>query len=162
MQDNLFDQLPTDVIYYEIFPFLDYDSRVTANLLLPKKDRLGVPLRKLAVKEFSMLLGGTILKRMITKQPLTRNPIARNRLTLKIWRTLPNFPELFQHNTKFREMTILKIAEFTNPSLIDSTVSRHTINTLQVLCKNLLLMLDTSCPYLHEIRIPSENWSAVC
>ena len=43
---HLFDNLPTDIIYYEIFPFLDYDSRVTANLMLPRKDRIGHPLKK--------------------------------------------------------------------------------------------------------------------
>lgn len=161
MQDNLFDQLPTDMIYYEIFPYLDYYSRVTANLLLPKKDRLGVPLKKLVVKQFAMKLGSSRLKSMMNKQSLTTSPISRNRLMLKIWRTFPNFPELFQHNAKFREITMVKIAEFTDPSLLHSNVSRYTFMTLQVLCKNLLVLLETSFPYLHEISLPSENWSAV-
>ena len=43
---HLFDELPTDMIYYEIFPYLDYNSRVIANLLLPRQDRLRRPLEK--------------------------------------------------------------------------------------------------------------------
>ena len=35
----LFDNLPLEVILYEIFPNLDYDSRVTANAMLPPQDR---------------------------------------------------------------------------------------------------------------------------
>ena len=55
---HLFDQLPTDMIYYEIFPYLDYDSRVTANLLLPQEDRLRTPLRKDAALEFQVEIDG--------------------------------------------------------------------------------------------------------
>ena len=65
---HLFDQLPTDMIYYEIFPYLDYNSRVTANMLLPLQDRLRTPLRKDAVLEFTMRLGSTLITSLIKNQ----------------------------------------------------------------------------------------------
>jgi hypothetical protein len=67
MVQNLFDQLPTDIIYYEIFPFLDYNSRVCANLLLPLKDRLRIPLRKDAVNEMTIHLAITRVTPLLKK-----------------------------------------------------------------------------------------------
>jgi hypothetical protein len=161
---HLFDQLPTDMIYYEIFPYLDYNSRVTANLLLPRKDRLRSPLRKDAVLEFTMRFGSTIITSLIKKQQKTTNGIARNRLSLKIWRTVPLFPELFQYNHRFRQVIAAKAAEFCDPSTYESTqVSAHTRKALTILCEAVLLSFETSYPYKRDVAasFPRENWSAV-
>ena len=161
---HLFDQLPTDMIYYEIFPYLDYNSRVTANLLLPKQDRLRTRLRKDAVLEFTMRFGSTIITSLIKKQQKTTNGIARNRLSLKIWRTVPLFPELFQYNQRFRGVIAAKAAEFCDPSTYESTqVSAHTRKALMILCEAVLLSFETSYPYKRDVAasFPRENWSAV-
>ena len=161
---HLFDQLPTDMIYYEIFPYLDYNSRVTANLLLPRKDRLRTPLRKDAVLEFTMRFGSTIIASLLKKQANAGNPIGRNRLTLKIWRTVPLFPEIFQYNQRFRGVIAAKAAEFCDPSTYESTqVSTYTRKTLKELCEAFLLSLETSYPYKRDLAasFPRENWSAV-
>ena len=163
---HLFDQLPTDMIYYEIFPYLDYNSRVTANLLLPRQDRLRTPLRKDAVLEFAMRLGSTVITSLIKKQGNARNPIARNRLSLKIWRSVPLFPEIFQYNSRFRQVIAAKAVEFSDPSLEGvEHVSAYTRKELKRLCEGILLSLETSYPYKREVTIScqsrKENWSAV-
>ena len=161
---HLFDQLPTDMIYYEIFPYLDYNSRVTANLLLPRQDRLRTPLRKDAVLEFAMRFGSTSLVTLIRKQGTTTNPITRNRMSLKIWRTVPLFPELFQYNSRFREVMAAKAAEFSDPSLEEIVhITSYTRKELKRLCEAFLLSLETSYPYKREVATSSskDDWSAV-
>jgi hypothetical protein len=164
MSKKLFDELPTDMIYYEIFPYLDYNSRVIANLLLPRKDRLRTPLRKDAVLEFALRFGSTILTSFVKKQGITRNPIARNRLTLKIWRTVPLFPELFQYNSRLREVMSAKAAEFCDLPIDElAHVTPYTRKELKRLCEAFLLSLETSYPYKRKLSLSSssENWSAV-
>ena len=163
---HLFDQLPTDMIYYEIFPYLDYNSRVTANLLLPLQDRLHTPLRKDAVLEFTMRLGSTLITSLIKNQQKAKNPISRNRFSLKIWRTVPLFPELFQYNLRFREVIAAKAAEFSDSSLAERIyISSYTKKELKKLCEGVLLSFETSYPYKREISISyprlGGEWSAV-
>ena len=161
---HLFDQLPTDMIYYEIFPYLDYNSRVTANLLLPLKDRLRTPLRKDAALEFAMRFGSTIIASLLKKQANAGNPIGRNRLTLKIWRTVPLFPEIFQYNQRFRGVIAAKAADFSELSSDELThTTPYTCKELKRLCEAFLLSLETSYPYKREVNISSsrENWTAV-
>jgi len=151
---HLFDELPTDIIYYEIFPFLDYNSRVTANLLLPKEDRLRTPLQKDAVIMLEMSLGRAAMGSLIKKQSRTTNPISRNRLTLKIWRTITLFPSLYQYHSKFREVVAAKAVEFSDPSMAEyAHVSNYTRKELKKLCTNFLLSLETSHPYICELTI---------
>jgi hypothetical protein len=151
---HLFDELPTDIIYYEIFPFLDYNSRVTANLLLPKEDRLRTPLQKDAVIMLEMSLGRAAMGSLIKKQSRTTNPISRNRLTLKIWRTITLFPSLYQYHSKFREVVAAKAVEFSDPSMAEyADVSNYTRKELKKLCTNFLLSLETSHPYIRELTI---------
>ena len=162
--DHLFDQLPTDMIYYEIFPYLDYNSRVTANLLLPRKDRLSIPLRKDAVSEFQLMLGNARMKSLLRKQREATNKTTRARLTLKVWRMMPLFPPLYQQNARFREVVAAKAVELSDPAFagLDNT-SAHTRKALKGLCQAFLLSLETSHPYLGEMEIAFEgdDWSAV-
>lgn len=161
---HLFDQLPTDMIYYEIFPYLDYDSRVTANLLLPRQDRLRMPLRKGAVSEFQLMLGNARMKSLLRKQREATNKTTRARFTLKIWRMMPLFPPLYQQNARFREVSAAKAAEFSDPtSTVLDNVSPYTRKALKGLCQAFLLSLETSHPYLGEMDIAfqGDDWSAV-
>jgi len=153
------------MIYYEIFPYLDYNSRVTANLLLPLKDRLRTPLRKNSSLEFSMRLAASIMTSLIRKQSRTKNNTARNRLSLKIWRTIPLFPELIQHNSRFRAVVSEKAIEFMDPGLEDmQRITPYTRKTLRALCEGFLLSLETSYPFLYEINslgASLDEWTAV-
>ena len=160
--DHLFDQLPTDIIYYEIFPYLDYNSRVTANLLLPRKDRLSIPLRKDAVLELSMKMASDHLTSLIFKQRDARSNLTRNRLSLKIWRTLPLYPELVQYNSRFRAIVIEKSKEFSDPDLEHVLrISSYTRKELKKLCEGFILSLETTFPFVRDVSMVSEGWSAV-
>lgn len=158
---HLFDQLPTDMIYYEIFRFLDYDSRVTANLLLHPEDRMRTPLRKDALTEFSMMFGSTIIKNLMRKQKTAKTLIGRNRLTLKIWRTMPMFPELVQYNSRFRATVLDRAVEFSEIKPEDTNVSAYTRKELKRLCESFMLSLETSFPFVRELNAPLEDWTAI-
>ena len=159
MPKHLFDELPTDMIYYEIFPFLDYNSRVNANLLLPKEERIRTPLNKDALLEFTILFQGTHIMSIVKKVVTTRNRTTRSRLILKIWRLLPMFPELIQHSKELRDSLSLKALEFSTVTSTD--VSAYTLKTLKKLCGNFLHDLETKYPYLREFNYPKDDWSTV-
>jgi hypothetical protein len=162
MYKNLFDQLPTDIIYYEIFPYLDYNSRVCANLLLPLKDRLRTPLRKDSVLEFSILQATKIITPILKKfnHPSTTRAY-RTRLILKIWRTLVNYPILVQYNQRYRDMSKIKTEEFYEILDTDANeFSKYTTKKLKELLKNYLLFLERH-PFIREINFAkNENWTA--
>jgi hypothetical protein len=42
--NHLFDNLPLEIIKYNIIPFLEYEDRVIVNFLLPPQDRISHPL----------------------------------------------------------------------------------------------------------------------
>lgn len=160
MPKHLFDELPTDMIYYEIFPYLDYDSRVTANLLLPIKDRMSVSLNKEAVLQFSLRFAAAIIKGLMDKQWRTTNRIARSRINLKIWRTFGKLPQLLQYHAEFRRVTIDKIREFTDPATYEEgLVSSYTQKTMMKLCDDLLERMETSLPFLRQLEPISEEWT---
>jgi hypothetical protein len=160
MPKHLFDELPTDMIYYEIFPYLDYDSRVTANLLLPIKDRMSVLLNKESVLQFSLRFAAAIVKRLMDKQRRVRNPIALSRINLKIWRTLGKFPQLVQYHAEFRQITIDKIREFTDPATYEGCpLSAYTQKTLMKLCGDFLERIETSLPFIRSVKSISEDWT---
>ena len=74
------------------------------------------------------------------------------------------FPELFQYNSRFREVIAAKAVEFSSPSVQElDHVSLYTRKELKRLCEAFLLSLETSYPYKREVAASSqrENWSAV-
>ena len=162
---HLFDQLPTDMIYYEIFPYLDYNSRVTANLLLPQQDRLRTPLRKGAVLELHFMLGAATMGSLLRKQNKAKNKITRNRLTLKIWRMMPLFAPLYQYKAAFRGVAAAKAAELSDPNYEGiANVSAYMRKEVKRLCQDFLLSLETSNPYIRELEFSFQDngdWSAV-
>jgi hypothetical protein len=98
-------------------------------------------------------MGKAAMTSLIKKQSHTTNPISRNRLTLKIWRTVPLFPSLYQYSSKFREVVAAKAAEFSDPSMVEHAhVSNYTRKELKRLCTNFLLSLETSHPYICEME----------
>jgi hypothetical protein len=153
------------MIYYEIFPYLDYDSRVTANLLLPWKDRLQIQPRKRALLEFQYMLNLTMMRSLLKNQQKAKNKITRSRLILKLWRKMPLLTTLYQHNASFRKTVAAKAVELSDPTFagLDQT-STYTRKTLKALCQGFLLSLETSYPYIGEMEFSFSQegeWSAV-
>jgi hypothetical protein len=58
--------LPLDVIHYELFPLLDYSSRIAVNRILPSQERKGTPLKEGSVDEFKILFAQCMLRRFIS------------------------------------------------------------------------------------------------
>lgn len=58
--------LPLDVIHYELFPFLDYSSRIAVNRILPSQERKRTPLKEGSVDEFTILFAQCMLRRFIS------------------------------------------------------------------------------------------------
>jgi len=151
---HLFDNLPTDIIYYEIFPYLDYDSRVIANTMLPAVDRHRRKLKSEAVLKFSMKLGACRIKTLLDAHARAKNPIQRSRLLLRLWRTVPQHPALLRHCEQFRCVVKKKATEFFNlPPSEKDCLSYYSMRQLQTLCRRVLEILDVECPFEREVMM---------
>ena len=68
-------ELPRDVLHYELFPLLDYSTRISLNQVLPRAERKAIPLKKEVLKEFSTLFARCMIQRlmqsMMNDTPLT-------------------------------------------------------------------------------------------
>ena len=68
-------ELPRDVLHYELFPLLDYSTRISLNQVLPRAERKAIPLKKEVVKNFSSLFARCMIQRlmqsMMNDTPLT-------------------------------------------------------------------------------------------
>jgi hypothetical protein len=153
----LFDELPTDMIYWEIFPYLDYNSRVTANLLLPVQDRLRTPLKKDAALQFQMRRSSKEVLAILRKQEKAKGR-ARNIYTLRLWRQLLGpHKHLLQYSERFRAVVLAKAEEWLEPTFqwpVGS--SAYTRKTLIALLRPV-----TAIPFLREVPYNDENWSAI-
>ena len=160
---HLFDNLPTDIIYYEIFPFLDYNSRVTANLMLPRKDRIRHPLKKDAALGFAISLSSAILLKAVNSVPTSTTKLSRCRKILNIYRNLvPKYIFLVEYSPRYREMMKLKCQDYINPAFEEyQTASPHLIKTMPVLCANILEMIEQS-PFKREVCISKHHsWTPI-
>lgn len=159
---HLFDNLPTDIIYYEIFPFLDYDSRVTANAMLPPIDRHKKKLRSEALLKFTMKLSTCRLKTILNAYNKATNPVQRNRLMLRLWRTVPKHSELLRHCEKFRCIVQTKAEYFSNlPQSEKDYLTYYSVRTLKALCEHVLKFLNKDCPFVREVSTDSMDASFV-
>jgi len=59
------EDLPRDVLHYELFPFLDYSTRVAMNQVLPRAERKPTPLKKGVIQEFSALFARCMIQRLM-------------------------------------------------------------------------------------------------
>ena len=160
---HLFDNLPTDIIYYEIFPFLDYDSRVTANLMLPRKDRIRHPLKKDAALGFAISLSSAILLKAVNSVPTSATKLSRSRKILNIYRNLvPKYIFMVEYSPIYRGMMKLKCEDYINPAFEEyQTASPHLIKTMPVLCGNILEMIEQR-PFKREVFCSKEpSWTPI-
>jgi len=160
---HLFDNLPTDIIYYEIFPFLDYDSRVTANLMLPYEDRIRHPLKKDAALGFAIRLSSTLLHKVVNSVATARTKLSRSRKVLQVYRTfVPKYIFLTEYSAKYREMMILKCKGYIDPTFEEyDTATPHIVKTLPGLCANILEMIEQR-PFKRAVADSrDESWAPI-
>ena len=155
----LFDNLPLDMIQYEIFPYLDYNSRVIANNMLPPQDKIRRPLKKNAALQFALQFATTKIRIALDKQTKSKGN-GRIRLTLQIWRNPKYMYLLAQYKLSFRETVIHKAMEFMN---LESH-SKHVKREFHLLCSNAIKDMETKYPYIGECNVSyskNNEWSAV-
>ena len=160
---HLFDNLPLDMIQYEIFPYLDYDSRVTVNLMLPLVDRIRTPLKKDAAIQFNMTLSVPILAKYLRDvDTREKSGQQRNRAILKVYREIPKLFYVLEYNKKFREAVLERTQAFSDPSGHDySNTTRHMKKTLPALCATVLDMA-TQRPFIRSVSTSFQiGWSAI-
>lgn len=156
MPAHLFDELPTDMIYWEIFPYLDYNSRVSANTLLPPKDRLGIPLKKDTVILFAIRYGSAHILKRLREQVRAKNRRWKTTLTYKIWKEVLKHPEIFQYNRRFRDGVIAKAQEFLDPGYFRKRgMTLYSQKRLDTACTTALAFIDAH-PYIREV---SNEWA---
>lgn len=149
--------VPQDVISIEIIPYLDYNSRISMNLVLPFEERVYKPLRKHTLLAFSIKLSSCIIKKLLIKIEETKNIRYRSTLLLKLWRTLPKHPHLFQYSIAIRTIMKAKIIELTdseNPDI--ASYSYYTLRTLRTLCNEMYDLMETRYSYIGELN--SRSW----
>lgn len=158
----LFDNLPLDMIQFEIFPYLDYDSRVTANLMLPPVDRVRTPLKKDAALQLAIAISEMILRKYLIKATVLSGQ-QRNRATLKFYRELPKYFYILEYRAGFREAIIEKSIAFSNPDgeeYINTTT--HMKKTLPGLCA-IILDMAAQRPFIRQVEghFTKLGWAAV-
>lgn len=156
MSTHLFDELPTDMIYWEIFRYLDYNSRVTANTLLPPKDRLGIPLKKNTVTLFAIRYGSAHILKRLREQVRATNRRWKTTLTYKFLKEVLEHPEIFQYNRRFRDGVIAKAQEFLDPGYFRKRgMTLYSQKRLNTECTTALAFIDAH-PYIREV---SNEWT---
>lgn len=159
----LFDNLPLDMIHYEIFPYLDYNSRVTANLMLPLQDRARIPLNQHTAIHVAMYIGVARLGAYLKAVDKSVSSHARNRNVLKMYREFPKYYFMFQYHQNLRTVCLEKTREFSNPANTDyEGRSKHFKTTLIALCNKMLEDVEQKYPFIENIYIEKhDEWSAI-
>ena len=157
----LLDNLPLDMIQFEIFPYLDYDSRVTANSMLPPLDRVKIPLKKDAALQFALTYSsvkiGSYLKRLDTV-----TGTARRRLILKIYREIPKHFHILEYSERARKEILKKSAEFSDTTSEDyRNATAHMKKELPKLC-SVILHMATKRPFIRDVETSGrDGWTAI-
>ena len=163
MSRYLFDELPTDMIYWEIFPYLDYNSRVTANLMLPPQDRLRIPLKKDAALQFQMRRSLKEVMALLDKQNNSPPGRQRNTYTLRLWRQFQGrHKHLLQHSEWFRATILTTATRWLDPAFPwPACLSPYTRKTLVTILTNFRTNLDRDIPFVREVSYRGDDWAAV-
>ena len=157
----LFDNLPLDMIQYEIFPYLDYDSRVLANSMLPPVDRIRVPLKKDAALQFALTYSSMKICSNLKKLDTAKGTGLR-RLILKIYREIPKHFHILEYSEKARAEILKKSAEFSDPNGDEYESSTHHMKReLPKLCK-VIIEMGVKRPFIRNVETSVRpGWSAV-
>ena len=107
----LFNNLPLDIILYEIIPNLDYLSRIVVNSMLPPVDRIRTPLDKKTIKKFELHFAKINLLKLLKEY--NKKKINHETFLKKI----STYATVFQYDKHFREGFIILMGEFMKPDV---------------------------------------------
>jgi hypothetical protein len=151
----LFDNLPLEIIHREIFPNLDYSSRVLANAMLPPQDRISKKLDEDKILRIQIRMSvHKILNflRSIVESMGFNNIGQRNRRILKMVRCLlKEDTTVFKYNLEVRKAVIETTTRFLLENQYEGT-TRHMKKTLPPLCESLLKIIE-SVPFVRHIPL---------
>jgi len=158
----LFDNLPLDVIQYVIYPYLDYNSKVTMNCMLPPQDRIRSPLVKGAGVSIVIKILGRQLAKQITKC-LDTTGLSRTRIMMTLMRNYAKYYMIFQHCKAAREANIIAMQDFSNTeSHRYGGSSKYVREKISAMAAGHLANIE-ALPYISEYQQIKccDHWSAV-
>jgi hypothetical protein len=150
----LFDNLPLEIIHHEIFPNLDYSSRVVANAMLPPQDRISKKLDEDKILCIQIRISVLkLLKFLKSIEAIGFSNIGqRNRHILKMFRCLlKEDTTVFKYKLAVRNVVIEKARRFLQENEYEGTTP-HMKKTLPPLCKSLLKIIE-GVPFVREIPL---------
>jgi len=150
----LFDNLPLEIIHHEIFPNLDYSSRVVANAMLPPQDRISKKLDEDKILRIQITMSvRKILKFLRSIEAMGFNKIGqRNRRILKMFRWfLKEDTTVFKYKLSVRNIVIKNTTRFLQENEYEGT-TQYMKKTLPPVCKSLLKIIE-SVPFVRDIPL---------
>jgi hypothetical protein len=159
----LFDNLPLDLIRFEIFPYLDWTDRVAVNACLPPSDRIRTPLAKDSGLIIVMKIQGVRLRKQLISSESVNSLAKKARWVLKIFRGFEKYNYLIQHHKKFRDMLIQKCKNYSNPENPEYIgTTRYIKKTLVKLCADIIEICEAKYPYKYEVNPYKDNvWNPI-
>jgi len=162
-----FDDLPLDVIKYEILPFVanDYFARMGINSMLQPVERTSTPLRKTAAAELDMAFTlMTYKKKGLHVEPeLLEGCAQRLEWLIAIFNFNINDLHFMKYAKEFREVMTKKAQYYANPDINEySLVSEDEKARLTLKATQILEVLAKN-PYLYQARpsVKNEMWSPI-
>jgi hypothetical protein len=92
----LFDNLPLEIILYEIIPYLDYFSKNTVNCMLPPQDRMRTPINPEKILQLDIHIARNRLVRLLMHSYKESDDSI-------LTREISNYSVALQYNQLFRE-----------------------------------------------------------
>ncbi len=149
---TVFDNLPLDIIKFEIFPSLNYQERLNLNLCLPPQDRISRKMLKASMERHERTILVLTIKRYLDEHEQIAHNVdwqLSNMTRLFILLQKPRYFALIARQPGFRECVITKIR-----SLIEQLINLRQPVELGVRLKlaselkKLKDKIDTSGPYI--------------
>jgi hypothetical protein len=159
---TVFDNLPLDVIKFEIFPSLNYDERINLNQCLPPQDRISKKMLKASIEKHERDILVKTIKKYLDYNDSTRflwyedegsrlEHQLQNMIGMFILLQKPRYFALIAKYPIFRACVLDKII-----SLVQQLIELNTPVELGIRVKlaselkNLRNKIDTSGPYIHH------------
>jgi hypothetical protein len=147
---TVFDQFPLDVIQYQIFPFLDYTSRIHLNLCLPNWDRVPTKMNKMSMLKHDQDTCIATIRQIFDEIDGLEAGEKKFKILTKLFKLnqLPRYFRLIQQNEGYRNMYILKIREVSEAAIdYRGQVELNTRLKFVSECKKLRNKIENSGPY---------------
>lgn len=162
-----FDDLPLDVIKYEILPFVanDYFARMGINSMVQPVERTSTPLRKNAAAELDMAFTLMSYKKkgLNVEGEVLESPAQRLEWLIEVFNFNIKDPHFIKYAKVFRDMITKKAQHYANPDIDEySLVSEDEKARLTLKATQILEVLAKN-PYLYEAHpsVKNEMWSPI-